>query len=143
MKRSKWKQSNVNVMGEFTSMQREPQRTVPGKSCLRSQNGKAQSLKIEEVQVACFGKPIKIHHERQRERDGDGGGWEVQMDGRTTCVSALSVCVGVCVCVTSAFPIHSVILCVLVAQSCLILCNPMDCSIPGSFVPGNSPGKLP
>ena len=26
-------------------------------------------------------------------------------------------------------------------QSCLTLCDPMDCSIPGSFCPGNSPGK--
>ena len=34
-----------------------------------------------------------------------------------------SVCVCVCVCV-----------CVLVARSCLTLCNPMDCSPPGSFV---------
>ena len=25
---------------------------------------------------------------------------------------------------------------VLVAQSCLILCDPMDCSLPGSFVHG-------
>ena len=33
------------------------------------------------------------------------------------------VCVCVCVCV-----------CVLVAQSCLTLCNPMDCSPPASFV---------
>ena len=30
---------------------------------------------------------------------------------------------------------------VLVAQSCLTLCNPMDCSPPGSFVHGDSPGK--
>ena len=29
----------------------------------------------------------------------------------------------------------------LVAQSCLTLCNPMDCSPPGSFVHGDSPGK--
>ena len=29
----------------------------------------------------------------------------------------------------------------LVAQSCLTLCNPMDCSPPGSSVHGNSPGK--
>ena len=27
-------------------------------------------------------------------------------------------------------------LCVLLAQSCLTLCNPMDCSLPGSFVHG-------
>ena len=29
----------------------------------------------------------------------------------------------------------------LVAQSCLTPCNPMDCSLPGSSVHGNSPGK--
>ena len=30
---------------------------------------------------------------------------------------------------------------VLVAQSCLTLCNPMDCSLPGSSVHVDSPGK--
>ena len=29
----------------------------------------------------------------------------------------------------------------LVSQSCLTLCNPMDCSPPGSSVHGDSPGK--
>ena len=29
----------------------------------------------------------------------------------------------------------------LVAQSCLTLCNPKDCSLPGSSVHGDSPGK--
>ena len=29
----------------------------------------------------------------------------------------------------------------LVAQSCLTLCDPMDCSLPGSSIHGNSPGK--
>ena len=29
----------------------------------------------------------------------------------------------------------------LVAQSCLTLCDPMDCSLPGSSVHGDSPGK--
>ena len=29
----------------------------------------------------------------------------------------------------------------LVAQSCLTLCHPMDCSPPGSSVHGDSPGK--
>ena len=29
----------------------------------------------------------------------------------------------------------------LVTQSCLTLCDPMDCSPPGSFVHGDSPGK--
>ena len=29
----------------------------------------------------------------------------------------------------------------LVAQSCPILCDPMDCSLPGSSVHGDSPGK--
>ena len=31
----------------------------------------------------------------------------------------------------------------LVAQSCPTLCNPMDCSLPGSSVRGDSPGKDP
>ena len=43
--------------------------------------------------------------------------------------SVAYVCVCVCVCVC------------LVAQSCLTLCNPMDCSPPGSSVHGESPGK--
>ena len=30
---------------------------------------------------------------------------------------------------------------VLVAQLCLTLCNPMDCSLPGFSVRGDSPGK--
>ena len=29
----------------------------------------------------------------------------------------------------------------LVAQSCLTLCDPMDCSLPGSSVHGDSPGR--
>ena len=29
----------------------------------------------------------------------------------------------------------------LVAQSCLTVCDPMDCSLPGSSVQGDSPGK--
>ena len=33
-----------------------------------------------------------------------------------------------------------IVLC-LVAQSCLSLCDPMDCSPPGSSLQGNSPGK--
>ena len=39
------------------------------------------------------------------------------------------VCICVCVCVC------------FVAQSCLTLCDPMDCSPPGSSVDGDSPGK--
>ena len=31
----------------------------------------------------------------------------------------------------------------LVTQSCLTLCDPMDCSVPGSSVYGDSPGKNP
>ena len=31
----------------------------------------------------------------------------------------------------------------LVAQLCLTLCDPMDCSLPGSFVHGDSPNKNP
>ena len=33
------------------------------------------------------------------------------------------------------------ICCCSVVQSCLTLCNPMDCSLPGSSVHGDSPGK--
>ena len=37
---------------------------------------------------------------------------------------------------------YSAFACVyLVAQSCPTLCNPMDCSLPGSSVHGDSPGK--
>ena len=43
------------------------------------------------------------------------------------------VCVWVCVCVY----VH------LVTQLCLTICNPMDCSPPGSSVHGDSPGKNP
>ena len=53
-----------------------------------------------------------------------------------------SLCQGLQVCCSSI---------VLVAQSCLALCNPMDCSLPGSFVHGvlqsrilfPPPGDLP
>ena len=31
--------------------------------------------------------------------------------------------------------------CCLVTQSCLTLCDPMDCSLPGSSVHGDSPGQ--
>ena len=34
----------------------------------------------------------------------------------------------------SSKPNYLNILCVLVIQSCPTLCNPMDCSLPGSFV---------
>ena len=36
-----------------------------------------------------------------------------------------------------------VCLCVLVTQSCPTLCNPMDCSLPGSSVPGILKTKIP
>ena len=35
---------------------------------------------------------------------------------------------------------YSSVLC-LVTQSCPAVCNPMDCSTPGSYVHGDSPGK--
>ena len=46
----------------------------------------------------------------------------------------LCVCVCVCVCVY--------VLCVLDAQSCLTLCNPMDYSLPGSSVHGILQAKM-
>ena len=33
------------------------------------------------------------------------------------------------------------VLCLVTTQLCPTLCNPMDCSPPGSPVPGDSPGK--
>ena len=36
--------------------------------------------------------------------------------------------------------VYSAVLC-LVTQSCLTLCDPMECSLPGSSVHGDSPGK--
>ena len=47
----------------------------------------------------------------------------------------LYVCVCVCVCV--CIRMHER----LVAQSCPILCDPMDCSPPGSSLHGDFPGK--
>ena len=40
----------------------------------------------------------------------------------------------------SIVSLKCVVLC-LVTQSCLILCEPMDCSLPGSSVHGASPGR--
>ena len=40
-----------------------------------------------------------------------------------------------------SFSIVCVCVCVLVTQSCLTFCNPMDCSLPGSSVRGDSLGK--
>ena len=36
---------------------------------------------------------------------------------------------------------HTYAVLCLVSQSCLTLCDPMDCSPPGSSVPGDSPGQ--
>ena len=41
-------------------------------------------------------------------------------------------CASVCVCMC---------VCVLVAQSCPTICDPINCSPPGSSIHGNSPGK--
>ena len=45
--------------------------------------------------------------------------------------------------IPTSFIIISPLLCVLcvVTQSCPTLCNPMDCSLPGPSVHGDSPGK--
>ena len=68
----------------------------------------------------------------------------IQIDGRNinnlryvcvcVCVHArarVRACARVCACVHACTCV-----CVLVAQSCLILCNPIDCSLPGSSVHG-------
>ena len=41
----------------------------------------------------------------------------------------------------SSWYVHYVCVLCLVAQSCPPLCDPMDCSLPGSSVHGNSPSK--
>ena len=41
---------------------------------------------------------------------------------------------------TAFIALHVAVLC-LVVQSCPTLCNPMDCSLPGSSVHRDSPGK--
>ena len=41
----------------------------------------------------------------------------------------------------SEWRFHCIIRVCLVTQSCLTLCNPMDCSLPGPSVYGDSPGK--
>ena len=38
-------------------------------------------------------------------------------------------------------PSKSVLVLCLLAQSCPILCDPMDCNLPSSSVHGDSPGK--
>ena len=53
------------------------------------------------------------------------------------------VCVCVCVCVARVCVCVCVCVCVLVAQSCLTLCNLMDCSPPGSSVPGIPQARKP
>ena len=51
------------------------------------------------------------------------------------------VCVCVCVCVYIYIYIHIHTCCCLVAKSCPALCDPMDCSLPGSLCPLDFPGK--
>ena len=50
-----------------------------------------------------------------------------------------------CRCLISICPMNNSILCACVCakllQSCLTLCNPVDCSLPASSVHGDSPGK--
>ena len=59
-------------------------------------------------------------------------------------LSNISLCM-LCVCVYIYIHTHTHIyvwrVTVLVAQSFLTLCDPMDCHLPGSAVHGNSPGK--
>ena len=50
------------------------------------------------------------------------------------------MCVCMCVCVRACAHTHTCML-YLVAQWCPTLCDPMDCSPPGSLVRGDSPGK--
>ena len=73
-------------------------------------------------------------------------------------LAALPICIGahsISICKVVPHPVHvsvsvgwilrsqtsGIDLVVLIVQSCLILCNPTDCSLPGSYVHGDSPGK--
>ena len=61
--------------------------------------------------------------------------------------TGIFLCVCLCVCVCVCAPVCTCVcwghacVCVLISQSCLTLCNPLDCSLPGSSVRGDSPGK--
>ena len=52
-------------------------------------------------------------------------------------ISPVCLCVCVCVCVHACTYV-----CVLVIQSCLTLCDPMDCSLPGSSVHGTLQARI-
>ena len=62
-----------------------------------------------------------------------------QLSDWTTAIVDLQCCVNF-YCIAEWFSNTYAVLC-LVAQSCLTLSDPMDCSLPGSSVPGDSPGK--
>ena len=47
----------------------------------------------------------------------------------------IHVCIYTCMCVCTCFYTHTHV-CVLITQSCLTLCDPMNCSPPGSSVHG-------
>ena len=51
-------------------------------------------------------------------------------------VNTYSLCVGVCVCVCARAHVCSV------AKSCLTLCNPVDCNLPGSSVHGIAQARI-
>ena len=75
---------------------------------------------------------------------GEGCSWQVQK-GRSAQLSLLS---GLQQTSTSLLPCAVQPLCAwkcavlgLVVQSCLTLCNLVDCSLPGSSIHGDSPGK--
>ena len=68
----------------------------------------------------------RLTHEEVRRSPSQWGFWtKLTPVMEADMLSHVCVCVCVCMCV-----------CVLVTQSCLILCNPMDCSPPGSSVHG-------
>ena len=56
--------------------------------------------------------------------------------------TGIFLCVCLCVCVCVCAPVCTCVcwghacVCVLISQSCLTLCNPLDCSLPGSSVHG-------
>ena len=65
-------------------------------------------------------------------------GHRVRHDWMTNTFTFIYVCV--CIYVHTYIHMSNCWVC-LVTQSCPTLCDPMDCSLPGSSVPGDSPGK--
>jgi len=90
-----------------------------------------------------FFLPWEGRKERERKKKGKEGGKKEKKKERSRVDRNDAVNVRVDIHLTQPSlpdPMYPSVLC-LVTQSCLTLCNSMDCSAPGSSVHGDSPGK--